>query len=189
MLGGGLAQAPGQVFAQQRRRRRGRRPQAPPRVPVNGPNPGALITGARGRGNSVVITYSDSTEEVRTGGSRAWRNNNPGNIRNGGRLTGEIGAAGGFAVFESETAGQNAIVQLLQRPAYQAQTVSGAIARWAPPNENNTANYQNWVQDITGIPGNTQMSTLNAAQLANMANAIRGIEGWTQGRVSYTRPR
>jgi RHS repeat-associated protein len=130
-----------------------------------------------GRHNTVIITYSDGTQEVRSGGSRSWRNNNPGNIRRGADLQGEIGAAGGFAVFTNEDAGQSAIVELLGRPQYQRLTVSEALARWAPPNENDTAGYQRWVQNVTGIDGQTRMNTLNDGQLRSISNAIRGIEG------------
>ncbi|MCU1266971.1 MAG: repeat-associated core domain protein [Acidobacteria bacterium] len=178
--GGGAAQGQG--------RGRGRGRNQNQQQAVDGPGAGATpVSATGGRNNTVVVTYSDGTIETRAGGSRAWRNNNPGNIRPG-NLTGEIGSAGGFAVFSSEAAGQAAISELLSRPAYQRLTVSGAIARWAPPNENNTAAYQGWVQQVTGLPGNTQMTTLNAGQLQNMATAIRGIEGWTAGRLSYTRP-
>ena len=138
--------------------------------------------------NTVIVTYSDGTEDVRSGGSRSWRNNNPGNIRNGAQLQGEIGAAAHFAVFNDEAAGQAGIVELLGRAGYQALTVAGAIARWAPPNENDTASYQQWVQNVTGMNGQTQMNTLNVAQLQSMANAIRGIEGWTPGMVTFQRP-
>jgi hypothetical protein len=157
---------------------------------VPGPDANATPQSARGGpGYSVIITYSDGTEEVRSAGSRSWRNNNPGNIRRGADLQGEIGAAGGFTVFENENAGQSAIGELLLRPTYQRLTVSQAIARWAPPNENDTANYQRWVQSVTGIDGQTRISTLNDGQLRSMGNAIRNIEGWDPGTVTYRRPR
>jgi YD repeat-containing protein len=146
-------------------------------------------TATGGRRNTVIITYSDGTEEVRSGGTRTWRNNNPGNIRPG-NLDGEIGSAGGFTVFSSEDAGLAAIPALLLRPRYQALTVFGAIATWAPPGDNNdTAAYQRRVQDLTGIDGQTRMNTLDANQLQSVVNAIRNVEGWTVGTVTYRRPR
>lgn len=150
--------------------------------------PDAAAESARGRGNTVVLNYADGTREVRQGGSRSWRNDNPGNIRPG-NLQGEIGSAGGFAVFSRESAGQSAIVELLSRPAYQALTVSGAINRWAPPVENDTAAYQARVQNLTGLDGQTQMSTLNDGELQSVANAIRSVEGWNAGRRTCWRQR
>jgi hypothetical protein len=141
-----------------------------------------------GRRNGVVLNYTDGTREIRQGGSRSWRNDNPGNIRPG-NLQGEIGSAGGFAVFNRESAGQSAIVELLSRPAYQALTVFGAINRWAPPVENDTAAYQARVQNLTGLDGQTQMSTLTGGQLQSVANAIRNVEGWTPGRRTCWRQR
>ena len=170
-----------------RRGRRQQQPAQPARVTVAGPTAGATPVSAGRRGRSgVVITYSDGTEEVRRRGSRAWRNNNPGNIR---PMNGQIGSAGGFGVYRDEAAGSAAITNLLSTPAYQGLTIDGAVNRWAPPNENNTAAYQGIVQQQTGLPGNTPMSTLNAQQLQSVANAIRVVEGWTQGTVTYTRPR
>ena len=148
----------------------------------------AAESASAGRRNAVVLNYTDGTREIRQGGSRSWRNNNPGNIRPG-NLQGEIGNAGGFAVFSRESAGQSAIVELLSRPAYQALTVFGAINRWAPPVENDTAAYQARVQNLTGLDGQTQMSTLTQGQLESVANAIRNVEGWTPGRRTCWRQR
>ena len=150
--------------------------------------PGGAAESASGRGNTVILNYADGTREVRRGGSRSWRNDNPGNIRPG-NLQGEIGSAGGFAVFSSESAGQSAIVELLGRRAYQALTVGGAIARWAPPTENDTGAYQARVQNLTGINADTEMSTLTQDQLQSVANAIRSVEGWTAGTRTCWRQR
>ncbi|HLN97986.1 MAG TPA: RHS repeat-associated core domain-containing protein, partial [Pyrinomonadaceae bacterium] len=158
----------------------------PPSKPASGT---ASPQSARaGPNNSVIITYSDGAEEVRAQGSRAWRNNNPGNIRGGASLQGEIGEAGGFAVFGTEGSGQGAIVELLSRSSYQSQTVAGAIARWAPPNENNTVAYQRWIETATGLSAQTRLNTLSRDQLRSMANAIRRIEGWNPGTVTTRRP-
>lgn len=141
----------------------------------------------RGSGNTVLLGYSDGTFQVRKGGSRAWRNNNPGNIRPG-YLQGEIGKAGGFAIFSSEAAGQSGIVENLGRPQYAGSTVFEAVSTWAPRrNGNNTAAYQADVQRLTGIDGSTQLSTLNQDQLQSVANAIRTEEGWIPGKVTCWR--
>jgi YD repeat-containing protein len=153
---------------------------------VDCPGGGVTADSASGKKNTVILDYSDGTREVRSGGSRSWRNNNPGNIRPAG-LQGEIGKAGGFAVFGRDSVGQSAIVELLSRHAYQALTIGGAIARWAPPSENDTAAYQSTVQNLTGMDSETQMSTLSQGQIQSVANAIRSVEGSTAGTVTCWR--
>ncbi len=142
---------------------------------------------AKADGKNVVIEYSDGTREVRSGGTRAWRNNNPGNIRNTSFANrhGSLGEAGGFAVFPDEATGQQAIIDLLETNTYQSLSIDDAITRYAPPLENNTGNYQALISDSTGINGNTMLNTLNAEQLNGVANAIRQVEGWQPGSIAY----
>lgn len=149
-------------------------------------------TSATGRPNrasemskDVVYENADGTRHKRTGGSRAWRNSNPGNIRYSefARKMGAIGQAGGFAVFPDEETGMRAISQLLRSDSYNRLTVAGAISRYAPPSENNTAAYHRQIEKLTGLSINKRMSDLTDAELARVAGAIRTIEGWTPGRI------
>lgn len=145
----------------------------------------ARPTSARETGKDVVYTAADGSRHKRTGGSRAWRNINPGNIRYGdfARRMGAIGSAGGFAVFADENDGMRAITELLKSDSYNRLTVAGAISRYAPPFENDTAAYHRQIEKLTGLSINMRMSDLSDAQLARVAGAIRQIEGWTPGRV------
>ena len=140
---------------------------------------------ARASSNDVIYTNADGTQYRKTGGTRAWRNNNPGNIRYSefARRVGAIGEAGGFAVFPDEETGMRAIGQLLRSDSYNRLTVAGAISRYAPPSENNTAAYHRRIQELTGLSINRRMSELNDAELARVVGAIRQIEGWQVGRV------
>ena len=139
---------------------------------------------AHGEGSSVVITRLLASE-VRSGGTRAWRNNNPDNIREGRftRSRGSIGRAGGFAVFGGESAGQGALVDLLETDAYQSLTINAAIARYAPDIENDTEAYQAFIQGVTGFSSDTRLSELTEGQLNGVANAIRRFEGFREGTV------
>jgi hypothetical protein len=145
------------------------------------------VSAVGGPNHTVIITWSDGSQEVRTGGTRTWRNNNPGNIGAGrfARGQGAIGSAGGFAVFPTEEAGRAAVPALLNTPAYQAMSLDGAIASWAPPNENDTPAYQRQVQGMTGLAGNTNMNTLTADQIGSVAHAITTVEGWRVGMVTW----
>ncbi|MDP1932861.1 MAG: hypothetical protein Q8L60_15525, partial [Gammaproteobacteria bacterium] len=142
---------------------------------------------ARADGSNVIIEYNDGSIELRSGGTRAWRNNNPGNIRNSdfADRRGALGEAGGFAVFANEAAGRKALVDLLSTNTYQDLTINEAIARYAPPTENSTGNYQTLIQQFTGLDGGERMRTLNESQLNGVANAIGRVEGWRAGAVTY----
>ena len=152
--------------------------------PDSPPCSGPAVSG-RASGNAVVMRFADGSEQTRRGGSRSWRNNNPGNIRPG-YLQGEIGIAGRFAIFSTEIAGQAGIVENLNRN-YMTLNILEAVKKWAPPSENNTSAYQSTVQNLTGLSGQTPMNTLNQSQLQSVANAIRSVEGWRPGTVSCRR--
>lgn len=163
----------------------------PQNIPVTLSGGGDFSTGAfpvasvaRSSKSDVVYTDADGKTFRKTGGSRAWRNNNPGNIRYSkfAQRNGAIGEAGGFAVFPDEATGMAAISALLRSDSYNKLTIEGAISRYAPPVENNTAAYHKRLQQLTGLPISTRMSQLNDAQLQRVATAIRQIEGWKPGR-------
>lgn len=145
-------------------------------------------TQAQANGHNTVVTYSDGSVETRSGGTPAWRNNNPGNIRAGDWANnhGSLGSgAGGFAVFPDRATGRQAMMDNLRSPSYQGLTVGDAIARWAPAaDHNDPVAYANNVQQWTGVPSNTPMNTLTPGQLGSVANAIERQEGWQAGQVT-----
>ncbi len=144
---------------------------------------------AWGEGSRTIIAYDDGSQQVRIADTRAWRNNNPGNLRQTGfsQRQGSLGAAGGFAVFPDSRAGADALVQLLNTDTYQGLTVNQAIDRFAPAFENNTAGYQSVVRNGLGVSGNVAMSSLTSAQIQDLAWVIAGVEGWyaPPGRVEW----
>ena len=134
-------------------------------------------------GKDVIYTMPDGGRVKRVGGTRAWRNTNPGNIRYSefARRIGAIGQAGGFAVFPTEEIGMYAIEALLRSDSYNKLTVAGAISRYAPPSENNTSAYHRQIEKLTGLSVNKRMADLTADELTQVAMAIRHIEGWREG--------
>lgn len=142
-------------------------------------------TSAVALGRDVVYTAADGRRVRRTGGTRAWRNMNPGNIRYSefSRNAGAIGQAGGFAVFPDEETGTRAISSLLRGQSYNNLTIARAITRYAPPSENNTAAYHRRIQQITGLNINRRISDLSDGELSRVVDAIRAIEGWEAGRI------
>ena len=121
----------------------------------------------------------------RSGGSAAWRNNNPGNIRKSKSAYsfGAIGETDKWAVFPDEETGLNAIVKLLQSKNYRNLSVKAAIHRWAPYSDgNNPENYARKISKMTGLSPDAKINTLNEFELQKVANAIKTIEGWTVGK-------
>jgi hypothetical protein len=142
-------------------------------------------TSATGNGSSVTYTNPDGTTTTLSGGSLAWRNNNPGNIIYGpfAQSQGAVGSNNGFAVFPDAATGNTALNNLLNTQTYQNLSVNGAIARYAPAFENNTAAYQSFVTNTLGVSGTTSMSSLSSTQMQALEGAIRQQEGYIPGTV------
>ncbi|MFC0323675.1 integrating conjugative element protein [Gallibacterium melopsittaci] len=144
-----------------------------------------LSDGAYADGRATVYKNADGTLTRREGGSLAWRNNNPGNIKCGdfSRSMGAIGCGpSGFAVFPDETAGEKAIHALLKTNSYNNLSIAKAMERYAPPKENDTELYINQITKATGLDRNTPMSALSDAQREQFVKAIRKHEGWIVGK-------
>lgn len=144
---------------------------------------GAKVVDA-GKGYTT-IEYQGGKVEKRIG-ARNWRNNNPGNIEYGSfsKQHGAIGTDGRFAVFPAYDNGRKAKEALLfQGKNYKDLTIGQAISRYAPPSENNTANYINTVVKATGASATTPLSGLNSSQRNSMLSAMERIEGFKQGKI------
>ncbi len=135
-----------------------------------------------------VFTNDDGSTVTHSGGTQAWRNNNPGNIRSGNFATnhGAIGEASGFAVFPNTQTGENALRSLLNTNNYRNSTLDAMTARYAPPNENNTQVYQNDLSTRVGVDGDTRISDLTPEQLNNLVHAIERHEGNMAGTVTHS---
>lgn len=162
-------------------------PPAPAATPIISISNSMNMTPVRAieSGKDVIFVADNNRQYKHVGGTRAWRNNNPGNIRMSdfSRRAGAIGTAGGFAVFPDEQTGMRAVKQLLRSESYNKLTIAGAISRYAPPAENNTAAYHRSIEKMTGLSINRIMSDLSDTELDKVANAIRQIEGWKPGTV------
>lgn len=146
---------------------------------------GSTPISATAEGQNVIYHMADDSKHRKSGGTRAWRNTNPGNIRYGkfAKKAGAIGKAGGFSVFPDEATGQKAIESLLLTNNYRNLTVAAAISKYAPPVENDTAAYQRNLEKMTGISINKRISDLTPAELSSVAGAIRKVEGWDEGKT------
>ena len=141
---------------------------------------------ASARGNNVLFFRENNSGVERSGGTRAWRNNNPGNIR---AAANQIGSAGGFAVFADYETGFQAIIDLLLTNSYNNLSINYAIARYAPPSENDTENYQSMITQMTGLDTERTIDSLTPDELNIVASTIQRIEGYVAGNeTSFSNP-
>jgi len=109
------------------------------------------------------------------------KGNNPGNIRRvkGQTWQGETTPspwAPGFATFISLQYGFRALALLLKNYISQGyDTITEIVNRWAPPSENDTANYIKFMVDYTGIPANAPLAPSDD-NLFKLGRAIAEIE-------------
>jgi len=120
---------------------------------------------------------------INVGGTRNWRNNNPGNIEAGKFATahGAIGSDGRFAIFPDLDTGRRALAALLTCGSYINLSIVQAMTQYAPPNENDTSAYTNFISTKVGVDPSTLMSALTADQLLKFVDAIYHYEGGTPG--------
>lgn len=134
--------------------------------------------------DSTIYVSADGTKIKRSGGSPAWRNNNPGNIIKSSfaRTHGAIGEAGRWAVFPDEETGLKAIIFLLRSDKYNNLTLKAAIHKWAPTSDGNKPDkYSDHVSKMTNIRSDSVISNLSDNDLYKIARAIQTVEGWIPG--------
>jgi hypothetical protein len=93
-------------------------------------------------------------------GTIAQTNHNPGNLRYAGQ-TGAIGQNKGYAVFASDDAGWAALNRQLELNASRGDTLEQFINRYAPPSENDTTNYLQYLVKGLGVGASTLLSQLS----------------------------
>lgn len=134
---------------------------------------------------TTIYISKNGTKIKRIGGTVAWRNNNPGNIRKSkfAMANGAVGATDKWAVFPDEETGLRAITKLLRTQNYNNLSIKDAIHRWAPFSDgNNPENYSRRVSKMTGLNADAKINTLNDNDLMKIARAIQTVEGWGVGQ-------
>ncbi len=141
------------------------------------------------QGQTVSITHPDGTTEVRTGGTRSWRNNNPGNLETKGGFAkqhGAIGSDGRFAIFPDEATGE-AAAQALLNERYPLLTVDQVIEKRTPPEKgNDTERTKQLVRQFSGLPGDAIVGRLKPDEKQRLYEAIRRSEGWHTGTITHS---
>jgi uncharacterized coiled-coil protein SlyX len=136
-----------------------------------------------GAGYNVVERPSGAQEKMV--GARNWRNNNPGNIENGSFAKG-FGSLGGdprFAIFPDFQSGRKAKSKLIfDGKNYKDLDLKAAIARYAPPSENDTTMYQNAVLNAVGGQ-NKRMAEYSESERNSIMGAMEKVEGFKVGKT------
>jgi SPP1 gp7 family putative phage head morphogenesis protein len=139
---------------------------------------------------SVIYEYADGRRERWSGGSKAWRTHNPGNIfyDNSNNWKGQLGTDGRSVIFSTPELGHRAIHMTLVTKGKKGRTLAEGIASYAPPNENNTSRYIKNVETWSGISRLTPLKDLSDKQIEDVVNAIIRQEGTKTGKVRPLNP-
>lgn len=108
---------------------------------------------------------------------RNVRNNNPGNIEHGADWNGlaEVQLDSRFCTFISPEYGFRAMIKIMHtyKRKYGLDTIEKVIYRWAPPVENDTDAYVDFVQRNCSITKNDTIE-----DYPEVAAAMARMEGW-----------
>ncbi len=142
---------------------------------------------------SIYYYREDGTVEQRIGGDRAWRNNNPGNIRwkdgakypwNYAERHGAVGIDGDdFAIFPDWETGLRAKKELLLTESYGSLSLSESMKRWASDKKDNPEDYARFLASRAGVSTETKIEDLSQAQLEAVFDAIGQREGARPGKT------
>ncbi|WP_246791819.1 TIGR02594 family protein [Burkholderia perseverans] len=133
---------------------------------------------------TLTVQYVADNGDIllRSGGTIAWRFNNPGNLRPKSKyvLT-SIGvgntASGDFFIFPDYDTGRAEKKALLRRK-YNDMSISDAMQVYAPPSENNTEAYIQAICNGTGFARTRVLNTMSDADLDSMMNVMEKHEGY-----------
>lgn len=112
--------------------------------------------------------------------ARGVANNNPFNIKfnSANAWRGQTGSDGTFCTFDTPEDGYRAGFMLLLNwnKKYGLNTVRQIISRQAPPSENSTENYIQYVAGAMGVNPDDQLQLFDGATITNLATAITHME-------------
>lgn len=145
----------------------------------------AFIKAEKGLNHSVIYTDDSGKRFKYSGGSRAWRNNNPGNLRPGtiSKRNNQIGVSDRFAIFPDYETGHIALIDLL-KTKYINSSIDKTVEKFAPSKENNTENYKTFVHEQTGIFDDRKVKDFTDAEFEKFWQAIEQIEGYKIGIIT-----
>jgi len=94
-------------------------------------------------------------------GSRAQRNNNPGNLKGVSWSTTKTGLDNkGFAIYATEQDGWNDLLAFLGSKANEGYNISELMYLYAPKGENNTESYIDFIAKSLGVARDVRLNKL-----------------------------
>ena len=151
----------------------------------------AFISAKEGPPNAgekpYTVQYFDEKGNmtIRSDGTKAWRNNNPGNMKyRGGFATrhGAIGTAGGMAVFPIEAIGRKALIDLLKSSNYNDLKITDLPEKY---DKDNAREYRRMLLSISKLDPNKRIKDLSGKEFDQLREAIERIEGWEVGQEDF----
>jgi hypothetical protein len=122
---------------------------------------------------------------IRSGGTKAWRNNNPGNMTHKGGFVarhGAIGNAGGMAVFPTGAIGRQALIDLLKSSNYNTLKITDLPEKY---DKYNAQEYRRMLLSISKLDPNKRVKDLDGKEFDLLREAIERIEGWEVGQEDF----
>ncbi len=132
-----------------------------------------------------IIAFANGTEDDVIDSSRLGQNN-PYNLRDYNQdWDGQVGATQGFVDFDDLSSGVRAADKLLANyPDLKGiSTLRELIATFAPPNENDTENYIEFVSETIGIPPDQPIDLDDP----NVRDSVLGAMGQMESGFEYDR--
>ncbi len=123
---------------------------------------------------------------IRSGGTKAWRNSNPGNMvynKSGFAVRhGAIGKAKGMAVFPDESTGRKALIDLLKSGNYCNLKIKDLSEKY---DKDNAKSYREMILSISKLDPNKKIKDLTLIEFNRLREAIERIEGWIVGKEDF----
>src|SRR3990167_4395643 len=143
-----------------------------------------FVKAVGGMNHSVIYTNIDGKHFRFFGGTWAWRNHNPGNLRpkQKGKFRNQIGATHSLAIFPNDELGHVALLKLL-RTAYGNDSIHKMIYIYAPPSENPTKKYEKYLHETTGVMGDKKIKDFTPTEFKKFWEAIQHFEGFRKGKI------
>jgi hypothetical protein len=129
------------------------------------------VSARDGENNSVIYKTAEGAEFLHSGGTRAWRNNNPGNL---------IGSEkSGRSIDEGIAALKFSLTNF-----YSGRKLDEVFKKYAPAaDDNDPEHYIVLVKKFSGLDSTRTIGSLADAELDKFIGAIERVEGWKEGKV------
>lgn len=115
-------------------------------------------------------------------GSIANRNNNPGNLRYAANQIGQENTVNGkFATFATPEEGWAALQSHITTKANSGQTLREFLYQYAPPTENNTSGYLNYVSGQLGVSADTGLADIVGSVSDSNSSDLNILGGDAEG--------